>query len=292
MPQDLSSITDPFRRLVAIMERLLGPDGCPWDRRQTHETLIAYLIEETYEVKEEIEKQNWDNVSGELGDVALQVVFHAALAQRAGRFDIDDVMNSICEKLIRRHPHVFGELAEGDELSVGQVLDNWEKIKETEKGGRVPSAQTPWRSVLAGVPDSMPALQRAQRLQEKAAHVGFDWDKIEDVWRKVEEELGELREAHESGDAASFEHELGDLLFALVNLSRFRKTWAEFALDGAAKRFQRRFQHIEETARREGRELVTMTLEEMDALWDEAKLKERVAADQTGAAPGQPEANA
>ena len=279
MPHDLQAISDPFRRLVAIMERLLGPGGCPWDRKQTHESLIPYLIEETYEVKEEIEKQEWGNVRGELGDVALQVVFHAALAQQAGRFNIDDVMNAICEKLIRRHPHVFGKLAEGDEISVAAVLDNWEKIKETERGGKTSSAANDWRSVLEGVPDSMPALQRAQRLQEKAAHVGFDWDKIEDVWDKVEEELGELREALQSGDAAKFDHELGDLLFALVNLARFRKTWAEFALNNAAKRFQRRFRHLEETARREGRQLETMTLQEMDALWDEAKLQEAEQAD-------------
>ncbi len=284
---------DPFRRLAAIMERLLDPDGCPWDREQTHESLKPYVIEEAYEVCEAVDSGDPDALREELGDLALQVVFHAALARRAGQFDIDDVLSGICEKLVRRHPHVFGDL---DIKGSDAVLRNWERIKREEKAKKAlaksesqdaaaassPSASAaelppprPPLSALDGVPRAMPALTRATRLQEKAARVGFDWDKIDDVWNKVEEEVGELREASASLSPEAVADEFGDLLFALANVARFLKIHPEEALQATANKFIRRFHHIEARAREQGRDLTSMTLAEMDAFWDEAKRKEK-----------------
>ena len=274
--EEINQIEDSFRRLVAIMEKLLSPEGCPWDREQTHESLIPYLIEEAYEVKEDILTGDWDNVRAELGDVALQVVFHSVMARREGRFDIDDVMKTICEKLIRRHPHVFGDAGS---LTTSQVLNNWEEIKKQEKkmqGREQPEKPT---SLLDGIPESLPALQRAQRMQEKASNVGFDWDNIEDVWGKVHEEIDELKEAYESKKKDRFEDEMGDLIFALVNLSRFQDVWAEIALGKTIQKFTRRFHYIEETARSQGRELSSMSLQEMDELWEKAKKSKPPASD-------------
>ncbi len=263
---------DPFRRLVDIMERLLDPDGCPWDREQTHRSLRPYVIEESYEVCDAIDREDWDELRGELGDLGLQVVFHAALARREERFNIDDVYTGICEKLIRRHPHVFGELTVDD---TGTVLKNWEAIKRAEreaKGeGEKPVSQ------LDGVPKALPALQRADRLQSKAARVGFDWSTIGPVWEKIHEEIDELREQHDAMDQAKIEDELGDLFFALVNLARFLNVDPEQALHGTNCKFTRRFHFMEDKARQEGRRLDDMTLDEMDAWWEEAKARERQA---------------
>lgn len=257
---------DPFRRLVEIMERLLAPDGCPWDREQDHHTLRPYCLEEAYEVVDAIDREDWDELCGELGDLGLQIVFHAALARREGRFDVDDVYTTICEKLIRRHPHVFGDAQAHDPAT---VLRNWEAIKRHEReqknNGEAPV------SALDGVPQALPALQRAQRLQAKAAKVGFDWATIEPVWQKVHEEIDELRTEHEKLDRDRIEDELGDLFFALVNLARFLDADPEQALQRTNRKFTARFHYIEQQARKQGRRPEQMTLEEMDALWEESK---------------------
>jgi len=258
---------DPFRRLCWIMERLLAPDGCPWDREQTHQSLAQYLIEETYEVVDAIATEDEEDLKEELGDVALQVVFHAALAARDGRFDIDDVLRTICDKLIRRHPHVFGEtLAE----TPREVLANWEQIKKSEKADKQRD-----HSLVAGVPNHLPALQKAHRLQERVTRVGFDWPSIQGALDKVREEFSELQEEIETRDRERLFHEMGDLLFALTNVARFLKIQPEEALQAANGRFIRRFRHIERRAAEKGRELKQMTLEEMDALWEESKSQEK-----------------
>ncbi len=260
---------DPFRRLVAIMERLLSPDGCPWDREQTHATLRPYVIEEAHEVVEAIDTNDWDELRAELGDLGLQIVFHSALAQREGRFDVDDVYRNICEKLIRRHPHVFGDVEAEDSRT---VLRNWESIKKAEREARG-ATESPV-SHLDGVPVALPALQRAERLQGKAARAGFDWENVGPVWDKIEEEMRELREIADAGDPDRLEDELGDILFAVVNLARFLHVHPEQALQRTNAKFRRRFLHIEARAREMGRRLEDMTLEEMDGYWNEAKARE------------------
>jgi tetrapyrrole methylase family protein/MazG family protein len=263
LPDPLDSSGDPFRRLVAIMTRLRGEGGCPWDREQTHESLVPYAIEEAYEVKEAIDRSDMDSLREELGDLLLQVVFHAQLARETGRFDVDDVARAICAKLIGRHPHVFGDVEVG---SSAEVLQNWEQIKLGEKRER---QEEPSR--LSGVPKELPALLRAHRVQEKAARVGFDWEHVRDVFAKVREEIAELESAVEQGQTAPIKAEIGDLLFALVNLSRFLNVQSELALHDTIERFIERFRHIEQRAAEQVRQLEDMTLAEMDALWDEAK---------------------
>jgi tetrapyrrole methylase family protein/MazG family protein len=245
------------------MERLRGEGGCPWDREQTPQSLLPYLIEEAYEVKEAVEEGDVAGLREELGDLMLQVVFHAQLADEAGQFRIDDVLTAICEKLIGRHPHVFGEV---EVSSSAEVLDNWEQIKLDEKRERETRP-----SRLGGVPKELPALLRAHRVQEKAARVGFDWDRIADVFNKVREEIDELESAAAHGATDRVGAELGDLLFALVNVARFLKVQSELALHGTIERFIQRFTHIEQRAVEQGRSLDDMTLAEMDALWEEAK---------------------
>lgn len=263
---------DPFRRLVEIMDRLLAPDGCPWDREQSHRTLKPYVVEEAYEVCEAIDEEDWDELRAELGDLGLQIVFHSALARREGRFDVDAVYAGICEKLVRRHPHVFGDtVVEGS----GEVLRNWESIKRAERDAKRNGEEDAPASVLEGVPRALPGLQRAARLQSKAAKVGFDWGDIAPVWEKLHEEIEEVREAAASGDPDKLEDEFGDLLFAAVNLSRFLKVEAEEAAHRASAKFTRRFQALEERARAEGRPLERMTLDEMDRWWEDAKRAEK-----------------
>jgi len=263
----LDPSADPFRRLVAIMGRLRGDGGCPWDREQTHESLVPYLIEESYEVKEAIDRGDVESLREELGDLALQIVFHAQLAKEAGRFDIDNVLNAICTKLIGRHPHVFGNV---EVASSTDVLQNWEQIKLDEKRER---EKEPSR--LSGVPKELPALLRAHRVQEKAARVGFDWEHVRDVFAKVREEIGELEAAAAQGQTAQVKAEIGDILFALVNLSRFLNVQSELALHDTIERFIERFRYIERRTAQQGRQLDEMTLAEMDALWNEAKQKSR-----------------
>jgi len=260
-----------FAELVGIMARLRAPDGCPWDREQTHSTLKKYFIEETYEVIEAIDADNPDQLCEELGDALLQVVFHAQLASEEGIFTIDDVTARIVEKLVRRHPHVFGEL---DVTDSDEVLRNWERIKREEKAGR----ETPWReSVLDGVPKGLPALMQAMEISKRAVKVGFDWGAFEDVQAKLDEELAELRAelavAVPNRDAIF--HELGDLLFTVVQIARWQKLDPEDALRAMLTRFSTRFRHVERRARECGRDLTELSLAEMDAYWEEAKAQSR-----------------
>jgi len=256
---------EAFARLIAIMARLRGPGGCPWDREQSHASIKPYLIEEAYEVVEAIERADDEDLCSELGDLLLQIVFHAQMASEAGRFTINDVVEAINEKLIRRHPHVFADAKVGDS---DDVVRNWSRIKAEE---RIHSAD---RSALAGVPRSMPALLRAQRLGDKASGVGFDWASAAGVLAKVREELEELEEAIAAADAAATEAELGDLLYAITSLARHLQIRAEDALTGASDRFSRRFRRMEEKLEQEGRELRDTRAEEKDALWEEVKRSE------------------
>ena len=255
-----------FDRLTDIMRRLLDPEGCPWDREQTHESLKPYLIEESYEVCDAIDRGDFDDLKEELGDVVLQVVFHAELARRAGHFDIADVLNGISDKLILRHPHVFGD---GDAKTPAEVLARWEEIKKKEKSDKKSRPS----SILDGIPRNMPALAMACRLQERASNVGFDWDHVEDVRKKVMEEWEEFTCACAKGDPEKIEEEFGDLVFALVNLSRFVGINPEQSLRKTIAKFEYRFRHVERRAEEVGRRLTEMTLSEMDAFWNEAKDK-------------------
>lgn len=252
-----------FTELVEIMARLRGENGCPWDREQTSESIKPYLVEETYEVLEAIDEGDPAKLREELGDLMLQIVFHAQMAEEAGGFTIAEVLTAINDKLVRRHPHVFGDLkAETSQ----EVLFNWEQIKKAERQKAQGQA-----SLLDGVPRELPALLRAHRLQEKASRVGFDWAEAREVLQKVEEELVELRSAMDGEAPDRVEAELGDLLFSLVNLSRFLAVNPEEALRKTIARFIDRFRYIEEELSRRGRSLRQVTLQEMDALWAEAK---------------------
>lgn len=259
-----------FPRLVAVMRRLLAPNGCPWDREQTPDSLKRYVLEEACEVIDAIEERDADHLREELGDLLLQVVFQAEIARREGTFGPDDVVEAIVTKLVRRHPHVFGEATARD---ADEVLRNWEQLKLKEKGDR---------GVLAGIPRSLPALVRAQRVGEKVARVGFDWPTIQGSRAKVDEELGELDAAIEKGDVDAIESELGDVFFALVNLARHVKTKdgggidAEGALRRTIDKFTRRFDTVEKRVRNElGGFEKKPTLEQMDRYWEEAKGADR-----------------
>lgn len=257
-----------FERLVGIMARLRGPGGCPWDAQQTHESLQQYMVEEVYEVLEAVEAGDMDRLCGELGDLLLQIVFHAQLASEEQRFGIEDVCRKISDKLEYRHPHVFGTVRVRD---ADEVLTNWEHLKNREAEHRNRT------SALDGVPRALPALQQAAELQKKAAKVGFDWPEMTGPLQKVHEELGELLRASSQHDV---EAELGDLLFAIVNCARFMKVDPEGALRAASTRFSRRFRHVEAEAEAQGRSLHDMDLAAMDELWEQAKAEER------GDAPG------
>jgi tetrapyrrole methylase family protein/MazG family protein len=242
------------------MHKLRSPGGCPWDCEQTHSSLIKYLIEETYEVAEAVESGNDRELVTELGDVLLQVVFHAEMAEGEGRFTIVDVLEAICKKMVHRHPHVFGE-AKADDAEA--VLRQWEDIKSKEKQGDY--------TVLQGVPDSLPALLKAQRYQSRASQVGFDWENAEQVMEKVREEVDEFEAAVEGEDAEKVHEEFGDLLFALVNWARMNGVDAEKALQDCNRKFTRRFSHIESSLIARGSSVQNATIEEMDVLWEEAK---------------------
>ena len=261
------SAGEKFAELVQIMARLRGQNGCPWDREQTSESIKPYLVEETYEVLEAIDEEDSEKLKEELGDLMLQIVFHARMAEESGAFTVSHVLTAISDKLVRRHPHVFGDVKAE---TAQEVLFNWEQIKQTERRHEKGQA-----SLLDGVPREMPALLRAHRLQEKASRVGFDWNEAQEVLRKVEEELGELKAAMRDQAVERVEAELGDLLFALVNLSRFLAVNPEEALRKTIARFIARFRYIEEELARRGRSLRQASLEEMDALWAEAKTQGR-----------------
>lgn len=245
---------------------------CPWDRVQTHESLRPGMLEEAYETVDAIDNQDMVNLREELGDVLLQVVFHSILGEEASNFDLKDVINEECEKMIRRHPHVFlQENANNTPKSIDKVLEKWENIKEKERG------ETKTASRLAKVPRALPALTRAYKVQKKAAEVGFDWDDVSEAFDKVREETSELTECcmAESADRKVLEEELGDLLFSVVNVSRFLGIDPEASLDYTINKFIRRFTHIEDSALACGRALEDMSLSEMDELWNEAKDLER-----------------
>lgn len=251
-----------FEDLVGIMEILRSPDGCPWDREQTHESLKPYLIEEAYEVLDAIDRQDLYELEDELGDLLLQVVFHAAIAEEHGYFNIHDVTTAISNKLIRRHPHVFSDVNVDDS---DQVLTNWEAIKKEEKNEDMHVES------MERIPNGLPALMRAYKIQKKAANVGFDWDDIKDAIAKIHEELDEFLEIYESEDQEKITDELGDLLFAVVNVCRFLKVRPEVALSHTNEKFLRRFRYIEEKTLEKGKSLNNMTLIEMDNLWNSAK---------------------
>ena len=251
------ALGDKFRALVAVVQRLRSEDGCPWDRRQTPQSLLPYLLEETYEVMESVTADDPAALREELGDLLLHVVFQGCLAQAAGRFTLADSLDTVTGKLTRRHPHVFGDTTlEG---GTAEVRRRWEAQKQREKGRA---------SLLDGVPRTLPALNRARRMQEKAASVGFDWPQADGVWAKVMEELDELRAACAAEDVAAVQEEFGDVLFSLVNLGRFLELSGEDALRQAINKFEQRFRGIEQELARRGRPIEEATLEEMDAIWN------------------------
>ncbi|MFZ5354783.1 MAG: nucleoside triphosphate pyrophosphohydrolase [Bacillota bacterium] len=249
--------------LVALMKRLRGEDGCPWDREQTRVSLKPYLLEETYEVLDAIEKDDIDLLIEELGDLLLQVVFHAQIAAEDGEFDINDIITGIVNKLILRHPHVFGDVKATSESG---ALKSWEASKRKQKG-IVSFTQT-----LTDIPEALPSLIRSYKIQQKAALAGFDWTNIEDVMDKVAEELDELKEVYKGEDKHIIEEELGDLLFSVVNLARFLKIQPELALRAVNDKFISRFRYIEENATKQGKKMEKMSLEELDELWESAKM--------------------
>lgn len=249
-----------FDRLLTIMDELR--EKCPWDRKQTFDSLRQNTIEETFELANAISKHDMQEISKELGDVLLHVIFYAKMGSETGEFDIADVCNRLCDKLIFRHPHVYGEAAAQNAEEVSHL---WEQVKLKEKGST--------HTVLGGIPDALPSLVKAYRIQDKVAGVGFDWEKKEDVWAKVKEEIAEFEaEARTNSDKA--EAEFGDVLFALINAARLYKIKPDNALEQTNLKFIRRFNYIEAKAKEQGRELKDMTLAEMDALWNEAKKNE------------------
>ncbi|MDK9717479.1 MAG: nucleoside triphosphate pyrophosphohydrolase [Trichlorobacter sp.] len=260
----MTTHSEYFHQIMTIMRRLRAPGGCPWDAEQTHESLKRYLLEESYEVLEAIDNGSDELLKEELGDLLLQPVFHAAIAEERGAFTMDDVLATLADKLIRRHPHVFGDQEIKD--SEAQIA-NWEKIKKEEKGDER-------RSALSGIPPHLPALMKAHKISEKASRVGFDWEHVDQVMAKVIEELHEFEEAMEQGRQDRMEAELGDLLFAIVNLGRFLSLDPEEALRKTIARFQNRFSHIEDRLHATGRHLQDASLDEMEALWAEAKTRE------------------
>ena len=263
MPDHRPQLTDHFAKLCDIVGKLRSPGGCPWDREQTNESLLPALIEEAYETAEAARAQDDAHFREELGDLLLLVVMHAQIARETGRFDIEQVIEHVSEKLIRRHPHVFGTSEASD---AGAVLKQWEAIKREEKKADL--------HYLASVPKALPALVRAQKAQCKAARVNFDWTALRDVMAKVDEELRETKEAIQSGKQEMIEDEIGDLLFAVVNLTRKSKVDAESALQSATNKFIARFNRLEDELKARGRKLGEAELGELDPIWDEIKIQE------------------
>ena len=258
---DAASPKESFSRLCEIVAQLRAPGGCPWDREQTHESLVPGLLEEAYEVAEAIRTNDDANLREELGDLLLQAVMHAEIAREEDRFTIDEVAREVGEKLVRRHPHVFGE---SDARDTGAVLKQWDAIKREEKG----DGEAPY---FAGLTKALPALLRAQKVQTKAARVGFDWSEIDDVVAKVVEELEETKRALESHDSAAISDEIGDLLFAVVNLARKQQLDAETVLAAATEKFIARFHAMESELRRQSQPLGQLDLAAMDEVWNQVK---------------------
>lgn len=257
---DLDTKKNAFARLLKIMDELR--EQCPWDKKQTLESLRHLTIEETYELSDSILENNLDELKKELGDLMLHLVFYSKIASEKQAFDIADVLNSICEKLIHRHPHIYGDVKVKNEE---EVLQNWEQLKLKEGN----------KSVLAGVPKSLPSMVKAHRIQEKASGIGFDWEEPQQVWEKVEEEIQELQEeVQKPNNSEKIESEFGDLLFALINYARFLEIDPEAALERTNKKFMYRFTYLEEKVKEQNKNLSEMTLIEMDIFWEEAKQKE------------------
>jgi XTP/dITP diphosphohydrolase len=254
----MNSLSNSFLGLVKIMDELR--EQCPWDKKQTIDTLRPLTIEETYELADAITEHDWKGIKEELGDILLHLLFYAKIGSEQNQFTLEEVIDGISAKLVHRHPHIYGDVKVADE---DEVKRNWEKLKLKE--GK--------KSVLGGVPPSLPAIVKATRIQEKAKQVGFEWDNKEDVWKKVEEELGELQEAVSGGKQAEIEDEFGDVLFSLANYARFLQIDAEGSLEKTNKKFIRRFQEMESVALSSGKQLSSMSLEEMDAIWNQVKLQ-------------------
>ncbi len=252
----MQTTAESFLRLVKIMDELRAQ--CPWDKKQTIHTLRPLTIEETYELADAITGNDWKGIKEELGDILLHILFYAKIGSEQQQFTLEEVINGICEKLIFRHPHIYGDTKVADEEEVKQ---NWEKLKMKE--GK--------KSVLGGVPPSLPAMVKATRIQEKAKQVGFEWDNQEDVWKKVEEEIGELQEAMALHDQDKINEEFGDVLFSMVNYARFLRVDAEGVLERTNKKFIYRFQEMEKIAEQQGKNLADLSLTEMDAIWNEVK---------------------
>ncbi len=246
-----------FERILLMMDELR--EKCPWDRKQTFETLRHLTIEEVYELGDAITENDLSEIKEELGDILLHMVFYAKIGEEKGAFDIASVIHALCDKMERRHPHIYGDVEVKDDVEVAQ---NWEQLKLKEG-----------KSTLGGVPKSLPAMVKAYRIQEKAKKVGFEWETKEQVWEKVEEEMGELKEAMNEKTQAEVEEEFGDLLFSMINYSRFIEVDPEFALEKTNKKFIARFQEMERIAKEDGKQLADMTLEEMDGIWNEIKHK-------------------
>ena len=256
---DKQQVAEKFINLLEIVEILRGPDGCPWDKEQTNESLLPYFLEEAYELMESVDRKDWDTFKEELGDIMLHVVLQAQISSENSGFNVSDSLDIVNEKLVRRHPHVFGDKKADAAFHAKQ---NWEAAKHEEKNRK---------SRLDGVPMALPALVRAQRLQEKASYAGFDWEKVEEVWDKVHEEIQELKEAQTKNTGEHIEEEIGDVLFAIVNLARFLKFPAEDALRKTNQKFTSRFFQVEEELERRGKTVENSTLEEMDEIWDAVK---------------------
>jgi tetrapyrrole methylase family protein / MazG family protein len=260
-----------IQKLVDLVERLRGENGCPWDREQTRESLKPMLIEEAYEVLEALDGAAPAELKEELGDLLFQVVFHAQIAQERGEFQLSDIIDRLHEKMVRRHPHVF---AGADLKTADDVLRSWEDIKAAEKGTKSSTSPESERSLLDGIPPKLPALHQAYQMTAKASRVGFDWPRIEDVLLKMQEEADEILEAKKEGDSQWIASEVGDLLFVSVNVARFLGVDPETALRRSNEKFQRRFRFVETAMKKQGREMRKATLAEMDSLWEEAKRSE------------------
>src|SRR5271157_1399896 len=260
-----------FEKLVGVMARLRGPGGCPWDREQTHATLRTYLIEEAYEVLEALDGSDDVKFAEELGDLLLQIVFHAEMAEEEGRFNIVDVIREIYEKMIRRHPHVFGEKRARD---AAEVLRNWEIIKKEERAAKGAVEEEKAESVLDGVPRSLPGLLEGYQLTRKAARIGFDWENVDGIFEKLREETEELQQVLEKRGSKEIEGEVGDILFVAMNLARFLKIDPEIAMKKASGKFAGRFREMERVAREEGTALGEVPRGRMEELWEAAKGKE------------------
>ena len=263
---------EKFERLVDIMATLRGPNGCPWDKQQDFNSLKPMLVEEVYEVLEAVENGDFDGISEELGDLLLHVVFHAYLGKEAGQFDINTVIDKISEKLVRRHPHVFGTESAS---TADEVIKNWEAIKAQEKAEKLKNRTPEQRSLLEGIPSKLPAIHEAHQISSRAARVGFDWPDVDGIFDKLQEEVRELKEVIATGDEESrrerLEDEIGDMLFVIVNIARYLKIDSESALKRANRKFKSRFQYMESELARQGKSLEQTSLQEMEALWQKAK---------------------